>query len=112
MYEKGIGVRQSYRDTLKWFRKAAEQEDAFAQNNLGIIHAKGFRDKSIGFFLRVAFANATTDHIEAYKWFTIAAANGYARALKDRSFIAKRMTPMQITRAQELAREFEPSKQG
>jgi TPR repeat protein len=110
MYEKGVGVKQNYQDTLKWYTKAAEQGDALAQNNLGLIHARGFRDKSIGFFLRVAVANATTDHVEAYKWFSIAAANGHARALRDRSFIAKRMTPTQIARAQEMAEAFEPTK--
>jgi len=111
MYEKGVpGVEQSYQDALKWFRKAAEQGDTLAQHNLGTLYARGFRDKSIGFFYRVIFANATVDRVEAYKWFSLAANRGFQRSIKDRAFIARRMTEHQIARAQQLVREFEQEK--
>jgi TPR repeat protein len=110
MYEKGVGVEQSYQDTLKWFPKAAEQGDILAQHNLGTIYARGFRDKSVGFFYRVALANATVDRVEAYKWFSLAANKGFDRSIKDRAFIAKRMTEHQIARAQQLVLEFEQEK--
>ncbi len=112
MYEKGAGVEQSYKDTLKWYCTAAEQGDALAQHNLGTLYTKGFRDRSVGFFLRVRFASATRDYVEAYKWFSLAATNGYTRSLKDRSFIEKRMTVPQIARAQQLVHEFEREMKG
>lgn len=108
MYVRGVGVEQSYQEALKWLRKAAEQGDALAQHSLGSIYAKGFRDKSVGFFYRVVLANATRDYVEAYKWFTLAAKNGHPQSLKDRALIAKLwMKDYQISRAEELVREFE-----
>ena len=38
MYEDGNGVDQNFEETIKWYRKAAEQGDAAAQNNLGHIY--------------------------------------------------------------------------
>jgi len=35
LYEKGHGVLQDYAEAAKWFRKAADQGYAQAQNNLG-----------------------------------------------------------------------------
>ncbi|MBR0097489.1 MAG: SEL1-like repeat protein, partial [Synergistaceae bacterium] len=34
MYINGRGVQQDYQQALYWYRKAAEQGDAGAQNNL------------------------------------------------------------------------------
>ena len=41
MYAKGQGVLQDYKESIKWFRKAAEQGHALAQNNLGLMYDKG-----------------------------------------------------------------------
>ena len=38
MYSKGRGVKQNYKTALKWYRKAADQGNATAQYNLGVIH--------------------------------------------------------------------------
>jgi TPR repeat protein len=112
MYQKGNGVTQSYQDTLKWYRMAAEQGDALAQHNLGSLNAKGFRINGMGFFTRTGFAfmKATQDFVEAYKWFSLAAARGHNRSLKDRSIIKRRMWGTQITKAEELVKEFERSR--
>jgi uncharacterized protein len=109
MYQKGFGVEQSYQDTLKWYRMAAEQGDALAQHNLGSLNAKGFRIKGMGFFNRTAFAfmKATQDFVEAYKWFSLAAARGHNRSLKDRAIIKMRMSAVQIARAEQLVQKFE-----
>jgi TPR repeat protein len=37
----GKGAPQDFAEAVKWFRKAAEQGDAEAQNNLGAIYAQG-----------------------------------------------------------------------
>jgi len=112
MYQKGFGVEQSYRDTLKWYRMAAEQGDALAQHNLGSLNAKGFKMKGMGFFNRnrFAFMTATQDFVEAYKWFTLAAARGHNRSLKDRAIIKMRMSAAQIAKAEQLVQEFEREK--
>lgn len=50
---------------------------------------------------------ATQDFVEAYKWFSLAAARGHSRSLKDRAIIKRRMLAEQITKAEELVQEFE-----
>jgi hypothetical protein len=51
---------------------------------------------------------------EAYKWFSLASAQGYVDsvldrpATADRDVVAQQMTPDQITEAQKLTREFQP----
>ena len=109
MYQNGVGVEQSYSDALKWYRKAAEQGDALACHNLGSLYAKGFRNKRVGFVMRMRLARATSDFVEAYKWFTLAAKWGHARSRKELSRLGRFMSPSQIGRAQSLAQEFERS---
>jgi hypothetical protein len=41
MYYNGLGVPQDYKIAVKWFRLAAEQGDATAQDSLGVMYAKG-----------------------------------------------------------------------
>ena len=38
MYEEGRGVEQDYATAVEWFRKAADQGDANAQYNLGVMY--------------------------------------------------------------------------
>jgi hypothetical protein len=114
MYQNGFGVEQSYRDALNWYRRAAEQGDALAQHNLGSLNAKGFRPKGTRFFDRTAFIfmRATQDWVEAYKWFSLAAANGHNRSLKDRAIIKRRMSAIQIAMAESLINEWERGRSG
>jgi uncharacterized protein len=77
-----------------WYRKAAEQGDARAQNNLGIMYNKG--------------DGVPQDRVTAYMWLNLAATSGFDEALRNRDIIAKRMTPAQIGEAQKLAREWKP----
>ncbi len=41
MYAKGQGVSQNDAKAAKWFRKAADQDHAAAQSNLGLMYAQG-----------------------------------------------------------------------
>ncbi len=41
MFEEGKGVKQNYKKALKWYKKAAKQGDAYAQNNLAEIYLIG-----------------------------------------------------------------------
>ena len=50
------------------------------------------------------------DYVQAHMWFYLAAAQGDAKALKNRDSIAAKMTSAQIAEAQRLAREWKPAK--
>ena len=50
------------------------------------------------------------DYVEAHKWLSLAAAQGYKDVAKFRDLIASTMTPEQIAEAQRLAREWKPKK--
>jgi len=41
LFEAGRGVKQSYDEAARWFRRAADQGNGEAQNNLGKLHAEG-----------------------------------------------------------------------
>ncbi len=69
MYIKGHGVPRDEATAMRWFHKAAQLGDAGAQFNLGM---RQHRD-SIAEFP----TNAAESKIEAYKWFNLAAAQGY-----------------------------------
>ena len=100
MYEKGRGVPQDYSVAVKWYFKAAEQGDAHAQHNLGVMYEKG--------------RGVSQDYVAAHMWINLAVsrfAPGERRdkAVNERDIIAKHMTPAQITVAQRLARDWQPS---
>ncbi|SGY94238.1 tetratricopeptide repeat protein [Moritella viscosa] len=66
MYETGHGVAQSYSDAINWYRKAAEQENIYAQTNLGDMYKKGL--------------GVTKNNSEALIWYSKAAEQGYLKA--------------------------------
>ena len=41
MYRYGVGVEKDYTEAVKWYRKAAEQERAWAQYGLGVMYESG-----------------------------------------------------------------------
>jgi TPR repeat protein len=96
MYEKGQGVTQDYAAAVKWYRRAAKQGYALAQNNLGAMYAKG--------------QGVTQNNVRAYMWAKLAAARGWSLAKTNLRIVAQRMTPAQIAEAQKLAREWKPTK--
>jgi TPR repeat protein len=104
MYRDGLGVPQNYPEALKWFRKAADQGMANAQYNLGSMYYGGL--------------GVSRNYLQAYMWFDIAASQfpGMSkedrdRAVKARDFVASKMAPAQVAKAQKLAREWKPTKQ-
>jgi len=52
----------------------------------------------------------TRDYVEAYKWLNLAAAQGVEDAIRNRAIAETRMTPFEISEAQQLSREFQPHK--
>jgi hypothetical protein len=91
MYYFGKGVPQDYKTAVKWFTLAAEQGYARAQYSLGLMYALG--------------VGVIQDNVYALMWWNIAASSGHKSASKNRDIDAKRMTPSQLEKAQNLARE-------
>ena len=102
-YYDGKGVTENLTEAVKWFTKAAEQENAKAQYNLGICYYYGYgvqyrdRREAVKWYTRAAEqgnADAQNDLgacyengdwveknlEEAVKWYTKAANQGYAKA--------------------------------
>ena len=79
---------------MKWFRKAAEQGDTEAQNNLGAMYAQG--------------QSVARDLVRAYAWFNLAATAGNQRAAGNRSIAARQMTTAEFVEAQKLAGTNKP----
>jgi TPR repeat protein len=92
MYAKGKGCLEDDGEAIRWYKKSAEQGFARAQLWLGVVYGDGVGTKK--------------DLVVGYAWYNIATVNEYsgARLLKDT--IAKKMTPEQITKAQELSKEM------
>ena len=66
MYEKGYGVTQDYSEAVKWYRKSADQGNATAQSNMGIMYQYG--------------KGVPESKSEALKWYRKAAAQGNEKA--------------------------------
>ena len=66
LYQTGQGVKKDYAQAVHWFRKAAEQGYADAQNNLGVMHKRGRGVKK--------------DDAQAIYWHRKAAEQGHAKA--------------------------------
>jgi TPR repeat protein len=69
MYARGQGVARDFIQSRRWFGRAAQQGDAGAQFKLGdSCHHASFEQ---------APEAASESRIEAYKWYRLAAAQGY-----------------------------------
>jgi hypothetical protein len=117
-------------DSLEVVKKAAEQGDAGAQYNLGLMFAKGKGvpqdyKEAVKWFTKAAeqgLADAQVnlgvmfdkgegvpeDYVQAYKWFILAAAQGDKDAAEVRDLLKEKMSREQIAEAQKLARQFKP----
>ena len=93
MYDNGQGVPKDYKTAVKWYTLAAEQGYALAQFNLGVMYNKG--------------EGVIQDYVRAHMWGNLGASNGNENGAKLRDLVAKIMTPSQLEKAQDLARECE-----
>lgn len=132
MYVFGQGVEQNYETAIQWFTKAAEQGDIESQYSLGVRYAKGDHgeqdfaqavkwftmaanqgsaDAQVSLGRRYAGGEGVEKNlVEAYKWFTVAVGNGHWAGTSVRDGIIKNMTPEEISRGEELASQFKPSR--
>jgi hypothetical protein len=65
-FENGLGVAEDKAEAMRWYRLAAAQGYAAAQNNLGWMFDNGL--------------GVAEDKAEAVRWYRLAAAQGYAAA--------------------------------
>ena len=98
MYFEGRAVAQDYSEAGRWYRFAADHGNAAAQYYLGILYAKG--------------EGVPLDNVLAHMWFNLAAANFTSRLSRDRAIairdtIARKLSPAEIAKAQEMAREWQ-----
>ena len=97
MYIAGRGLPQDAEEAAAWYRKAAEQGDPFAQHNLAEMYYNG--------------QGVPQDVVQEYKWRDLAAAHtspaNQAQYADLRDATAERMTPQQLTDAENLSREWQ-----
>ena len=94
MYHSGNGVPQNYKEAIKRYRLSVEQENANAQRNLGLMYDKG--------------EGVPQNYSLAHMWFNLASSNGNEIATKNRNSVENKMSPSQIEKAQEMARNWKP----
>jgi len=92
--QPGEGLAQNYSDAVNWYLRSAEQGQAKAQNSLGRMYAGG--------------VGVEQDDALAHLWFSLAAAQGEATALKARDAIEHKMTAAQRAKARKRADDWRP----
>ena len=96
MYLRGQEVLQDYKEAIKWYLLAAEQEYSLAQNTVGAMYAQG--------------QGVPQDYVLAHMWFNLASSKGNKNYAHNRNMMEGKMTPSQIEKAQEMARNWKPKK--
>ena len=128
-WQKGLEAAKKgdFETTVREWKPIAEQGDAKAQFNLGVMYAKGqgvtqdykeaekwyrkaaeqgYADAQYNLGLMYGKGQGVLqDNVYAHMWFNIAASNGYAAAVKGRDIVGKQMTATALEKAQALARE-------
>jgi TPR repeat protein len=133
------GAAQDYRQAAEWYHKAAEQNHSLAQFNLGVMYARGqgvtrdaaqsavwfgkaaqLGDAGAQFHLgdschrtsvRQAPADASESRIEAYKWYRLAATQGYKNSAMAWSNLTLTMTRADVAAGDERVAAFQSSRQ-
>ncbi|OHC76346.1 MAG: hypothetical protein A3G18_08915 [Rhodospirillales bacterium RIFCSPLOWO2_12_FULL_58_28] len=91
MWHKGLGAPRDYVKAFSYYTEAALMGDAKAQNNLGLLYRDGLGVKR--------------NRIAALAWFMVAADDHDAIAQANKDRLAHSMTPDQINRSRETAKE-------
>ena len=87
--------RKDYKTAYKLWLPLAEQGNAKAQYNLGVMYGKG--------------QGVPQDYKEAVKWWNLSGSNGFKDAVTNRNIVEKKMSKQKIENAQELARNWKPT---
>ena len=89
MYEDGAGVPQDYKEAIRLYTRAAEQDFAMAQTELASMYYNSH--------------GALADYIMAHMWFNIGVGNGNEIGAENREIIAEEMTSEDISKAEAMA---------
>ena len=99
LYAHGEGVPQDDAEAVRWYRLAADLGNASAQHSLGFMYGLG--------------RSVPQDYVAAHMWHNLAAAaltgDLRQRAIESRDALADRMTRADLSEAQRLAREWQPT---
>jgi TPR repeat protein len=96
MRNHGQGIPQDFKEAVKWYRLSAEQGNAKAQLNLGWLYDNG--------------QGVLQDYALAHMWFNLCGSSGDQACVGNRSIIEKKMSPSQVEKAQEMAKNWKPTK--
>jgi hypothetical protein len=134
-FEDGVMAysRGDYATAMQLFRPLADQGNAVAQFNLGVMYYDGKgvpKDyaEAIKWYRRAADqggagaqyylgimykdgAGVLGDYVHAHMWFSLSAAHGYQVAAGGRDYCELHMTAEQIAEARKLAREWKATMQ-
>ena len=138
LYSFGFGVPQNYKEAIKWYRLSAEQGDYMGQVNLGMTYYFGWgvpknyveasklwrmsaeQGSTEGqYFLGKIYRNGQgvpKDYVLAHMWWNICgstAKKDFVKkkdCVKNRNIVEEKMSPSQIEKAQELAKNWKPKK--
>ena len=133
MYDSGEGVGQDFAEAVNWYRRAAEQGLSEAQFNLGLKYERGQgvtrdNEEAVRWYRMAAQRNPSAqfklgrcyrdgqgvaqDYVQAHMWINLAASRAGVDDQKlfadSRDMIAAKMTAVQVSEAQRLAREWKP----
>ena len=130
MYDEGQGVRRKTEEAIHWLQKAAEQNHARAELQIGLIYmfhgdlgpgippnfaeaARWFRRAAkhgdvdallnLGFLYSGALFGSPRDEVEAYAWYKLATTQGQNEAGEFLESLEKRLTQAQLAAANERA---------
>ncbi len=95
MYENGNGVGKDFQEAEKWYRLAANLGDVNGQYALGVLYVDG--------------RGLSADPVLGYMWVSLAAAVGETSAAATQRALDSKLTPAQVTEAQNLARKCKES---
>jgi TPR repeat protein len=102
MYAHGQGVARDAVQSRMWLDRAAQQGDAGAQFHLGDnYHRASFRQVP---------ADASESRVEAYKWYRLAAAQGYQGSEMAHATLTFNMTREDVTAGNQRVAAFEIGK--
>ncbi len=96
----GLGVRTSTRKALYWHCRAAIQDYAPAQFEMGNILSNFFDDPDR------TTAYGATDFVSAYMWYTVASINGHEQAFDVREKLAKQMSGDDLNKGKRWATQW------
>ena len=87
---------QDHKEAVRLYRQSAEQGNVLAQKYLGVMYVLG--------------QGVPQDYVLAHMWWNICGSNGKKECMGNRNIVEKKMTPQQIEKAQDMARNWKPKK--